>query len=460
MMMTDIPTADRGEATLAVVSGATALSLMVFTTPLTTLAPTVAALNIGPAGQAWLLSAMPLGAATGLLAAGALGDNNGRRRVFLWGLVLMALASAMAAMAVSGGMLILARVLQGLGAAAVMACGLGLLGAAYRDQAALTRATTIWGASLGAGVAAGPIFAALAASLGGWPMAYWGTAALAALLLMAGRSSLPATHAARPQPLDWRGTALLMVGLALLMSGLTEMRMGWARPLTLALIGGGIVTLIAFAWAEKRHPNPILDLRLFRDPGFVAATVAAFASGAGVLALMTLVPTLMSRAMGHSALIGALVLCAWSATSVFAALGARWLPGWLAPKWLLVAGLAACAAAQAMLLDLAADSPVIRLLPGLFLAGAANGILNAALGRQSVATVPPARAAMGSGANNTARYVGSAIGITFGAVLLAHGAETGGIPGLLDSWNITVALTAALSLLGAVIVAALPERRP
>lgn len=76
----------------------------------------------------------------------------------------------------------------------------------------------------------------------------------------------------------------------------------------------------------------------------------------------------------------------------------------------------------------------------------------AALGRQAVATVPPEQAAMGSGANNTARYLGSAIGITIAAILIAHGADTGGTDGLLAGWNEAVAVTAAFSVLGAVIV--------
>lgn len=455
MFTSEISTSSRSDATLLIVSGATALSLMIFTTPLTTLEQTAAALDFGPAAQAWLLSAMPLGAATGLLGAGALGDNNGRRTVFLWGLAIMAAASAMAALSISPLMLILARIFQGLGAAAVMACGLGLLSAAYSEQRALARATAIWGASLGAGVAIGPIFAALATDMGGWPMAYWGTGILAAALLLAGRSALPAAETARRRQIDWLGTALLMAGLALLMSGLTEMRLGWARPTVLLLIAGGVIAILAFSYTERRHPDPILDPALFRSPGFVAASVAAFASGAGVLALMSLVPTLMSRAMGHTALTAALTLCAWSATSVMSAFGARWLPDWVTPKWLLVAGLTICAIAQLMLLGIAPDDAVWRLIPGLFIAGAANGVLNAALGREAVATVPPDRAAMGSGANNTARYLGSAIGITLGAVLLAHGTENGGTAGLLEGWNMAVALTASLSLLGAVIVAAL-----
>lgn len=173
---------------------------------------------------------------------------------------------------------------------------------------------------------------------------------------------------------------------------------------------------------------------------------------------MTLVPTLLTRAMHVGPLIAAIVILAWSATSVVTALAARWLPHGLSPRRLLIGGLAGCAVAQLMLLGPAPDEALLRLLPGLFLAGAANGILNAALGRQAVASVPADRTAMGSGANNTACYLGSAIGITGAAVLIAHGADVGGMTGLLRGWAQAVLETAAFSILGALIVAVARER--
>ena len=98
----------------------------------------------------------------------------------------------------------------------------------------------------------------------------------------------------------------------------------------------------------------------------------------------------------------AVVLLAWSAATAVTAVGARWLP--VTPRKLLIGGLIGCAAGQLSVYGLHPDSSILRLLPGLLLAGAANGILNAALGHQAVASVPADRSAMGSGANNTARY--------------------------------------------------------
>nr|WP_255700012.1 MFS transporter [Jiella avicenniae] len=429
------------------------LVLVVFTVPLTTIEPTAAALAAGPGAQAWLLSAMPLGAATGLLSAGALGDDRGRRAVFLYGLAVMAAASVAGALAPTSLVLILARLVQGLGGAAVMACGLGLIGRAFPGGRARTRATAVWAASLGGGVAAGPILAALLTGLAGWTASYWADALASGLLLMLGRSMLPADEARRDRRVDWLGTALLMAGLAMVMSGLTEMRLGLARPSVVMLLVGGLALLIGFVLHEARGSDPLLDLRLFRSGGFVGATVAAFASGAGILALMSLVPVLLSRALGVDAVTAGIVLCAWSATSVVTALAGRWIPDTWSPRMLLVAGLAGCAIAQLLVYGPSAGGSILALLPGLFLAGAANGVLNAALGQQAVATVPADRTAMGSGANNTARYLGSAIGITIGAVLIAHGAEVGGPSGLIDGWDEAVMVTTGFSVLGAIVVA-------
>lgn len=445
-------------ATLAVVATATALVLIVFTTPLTTLGPTASALGASPGQEAWLLAAMPLGAATGLLGAGALGDSRGRRIVFLWGLAVMVAAAMVAAAAPTPLVVILARIAQGLGGAAVIACGLGLLGVVFPAGRPRARATGIWAAGLGAGVAIGPILAALFTLLGGWRAAYWSTGLLALALLVAGRLVVPRDDQITPRRVDWLGTVLLMAGLAMIMSSLTEMRLGMARPTVLLLLIGGVGVIVAFVIVERRHGDPIIDLGLFRHADFAGATFAAFASGAGVLAMMSLVPTFLTRMLDSSALTAAFVLCAWSATSVVTALGARWIPEALTPRLLLVAGLLACAVAQLLLFAPSADGSLLQVLPALFLAGAANGVLNAALGRQAVATVPQDRTAMGSGANNTARYLGSAIGITLGAILIAHGAEVNGPAGLLAGWNQTVLATAAFSVLGALVVAVARDR--
>ena len=444
--------------TLAVAAAGTLLVLVAFTTPLTTLASTAAGLGAGPGAQAWVLSAMNVGTAAGLLGSGAIGDDYGRRRTFFAGALVLAGSSVLGALTPNALVLVLARIVQGLGGAAVLACGLGLIGHAFPGGPARARATGVWGAALGAGVALGPILAAGLDSVGGWRVPYAVTALAAAALAVAGRALLSESRAARPRPVDAAGTLLIGLGLAALMAGLVEGRTGWNQLPVIALLALGLALVVAFVAVERRIAHPMLDLALLRRPDFLGATVAALAAGAGVLALMSLVPTVLERALDEGAVLAAVVLLAWSATSVVTALGARWLPERVSPRVLLVAGLVGCSAGQLALIGLTPESSIGRLLPGLLVAGAANGVLNAALGRQAVASVPAERAAMGSGANNTARYVGSGIGITIVTVLLTRSGAAPGAVGLLSGWNVAVLVTAGFSLLGALVVLLARER--
>jgi MFS family permease len=444
--------------TLAVGAAGTLLVLVAFTTPLTTLVSTAAGLGAGPGAQPWVLSSMNVGTAAGLLSSGAIGDDYGRRRTFLAETLLLAASSVLGALAPNALVLVLARILQGLGGAAMLACGLGLIGHAFPEGPGRVRATGVWGAALGAGVALGPILAAGLAALGGWRLAYGATAVAAAALAVAGRRLLSESRAATPRPVDVAGTLLIGLGLASFMAGLVEGRSGWNQLPVIALVALGLALVVAFVAVERRITYPMLDLALFGRPDFLGATVAALASGAGVLALMSLVPTVLERGLGEGAVLAAIVLLAWSATSVVSALGARRLPSWASPRTLLVAGLVGCAAGQLALVGLTPESSIGRLLPGLLVAGAANGILNAALGRQAVASVPADRSAMGSGANNTARYVGSGIGITIVTVLLTRSGAAPGAAGLLSGWNVAVLLTVGFSLVGALVVLLARER--
>ncbi|WP_238009122.1 MFS transporter [Dactylosporangium sp. AC04546] len=435
--------------TLAVAAAGTALVLVAFTAPLATLPATAAAVHAGPGGQAWILSGMSVGCAAGLLGAGALGDDHGRRRTLLAGVLLLAAASLLGAAAPDALVLIVARILQGLGGAAILACSLGLIGHVYPDGPQRARATGIWGAALGAGVAAGPFLALGLQAVGGWRVLYVATALAALLLCVAGRVWLPASPPARRRPVDVAGTVLLGLGLAVVLAGLVQGRTGWTGPLTLGLFTAGLLLVAGFVVVEHRRADAMFDLTLLGRRDFTAALVAALAAGAGVLSLASFTPIIVERGLGGSALAGVAAMLAWSGLSALTPLAAGRLSRWITPRGQLVAGLLGCAAGQLALMGLHPHSPVARLLPGLLLAGAANGVLNAALGRQAVSSVPADRTAMGSGANNTARYLGSAIGLALVTVLISHGTTP---PAVLAGWNHAVLATAACSLAGALIV--------
>lgn len=439
----------RRDPTLLTAGAATLLVLVVFCTMITTIAPTARSLNAGLSGQTWALGAISLGLAGTLLTAGALGDAIGRRRVFVAAAAALAAASALAAAAPTMPVFVVARVLQGAAGAGLMATGLGMIGSAYPDGAARTRATGVWAGMLGGGILLGPLIGALGELAAGWRSVHVVEAVAAAGLVVAGRR-LPESRAAGATPrLDLPGAAVFLVAMTCLMGGLVAGRTDWTAALTLALFAGAALAIVTFAAVETRRPEPMLALALARGPVFVVASVGAAVTGLTTIALMTYAPLMLQRDLGHTALAAAAIIAVWSLTSMLVAMQARRLPERIDARHRLVAGLLLTAAGLAGLASLQPGDSWWGLAPGLFVLGVGSGVANAAVARLAVAAVPPARAALGSGANNTARYLGSGVGVAAVVVIVTAGGT--GTADLLDGWNLAVVAGAGLNVAGAAL---------
>ncbi|MGW2559111.1 MFS transporter [Streptomyces sp. NPDC001514] len=429
-------------ATLAVTSAATAVALMNYTAPMLTLPDMAAAFGTPPSAQAWLLNGTPLGLAALLLVAGALADDYGRRRVFLAGTLALAVTTGIGAFADSTLTFTVARIAQGAASAAILASSLGLLVHVFPAGTARIRATGVWGAFVSAGIAAGPL---LAGALGtvDWRLVY-GVLALAALatgaLAFRTLAESRAPHAGRP---DLPGALTLGLALTALLTALTLGRDGWLRAPVGLLAAASVVLLAVFVLVERRSTDPMIDLGLFRRPLFLSASSGALFTGLAVIGLFSYLPTMLQQATRISPLGAAWLFLLWSGTAFLVALQAKRLPGRVTARHQLALGFVLSAAG--VLAMLGAVSPAGgwgRLLPGLAVAGVGSGLLNAALPRLSVESVPPERAAMGSGANNTARYIGSSAGVALTIAVASAGT------------NAALTVSAGLSLLGAVAVLA------
>ncbi|RKT88388.1 Major Facilitator Superfamily protein [Saccharopolyspora antimicrobica] len=447
-------------ATLAISCAATLLVLVNFTAPVSTVQIIGAELTAGASGQTWMLSSISVGLAAFLLVTGSLADAFGRKRIFVVGGALLGLASAMCAMAPTALVFVLARVFQGGASAALLATGLGLLGHVFPPGPERARATGLWGAMVGGGITVGPVFSALLIKVAGWPLAYWIIAVLSSLVAVWAARSLGESRGERPRKLDLAGVVTLGGALSFLVAALTEGRGGWTRPHVLAFLAAALVLLVAFVRAERKAAEPMLDLGLLKRPAFLAATVGALVTGAAVIGFMTYVPIAAQQVLGLSPLASAVLLGAWSGVSFVAAPQARRLTGRIEARDQIAAGLALCGIGQLTLIGIGTQSAWWQLVPGLVLAGAGSGIANAALAGLAVQSVPPNQVAMGSGANNTARYLGSSVGIALIAAVLAM-APSGGGPAEDFATGMTCAaiVSAVLSILGAVVVASLRERR-
>ncbi|MGW3555903.1 MFS transporter [Streptomyces sp. NPDC000963] len=443
---------------------------MNYTAPMPTLPAVAAAFGTPPSAQAWLLNGTPLGLAALLLLAGGLADAYGRRRVFLLGTLALGLTTALGALAGSTAAFTAARIAQGAASAAVLAGSLGLLAHAYPAGRDRIRATGVWGASVSGGIALGPLLAG-ALGLADWRLAYGALGAGALVTAAAGARWLPGPTAAvvgarwlpgaaaarggtgtpgpdmaatprpdvggTPRP-DMAGALTLGLALAALLTALTLGREGWLRPrVGLLLLASAALTAL-FAVVETRRKNPMIDLALLRRPAFLASTLGALFTGLAVIGLFSVVPTLLQAGTGMSPLDTAWLFLLWSGTAFVTALQTRRLATRLSAAHQLTLGFALSAAGVLTFLGSLEDhAGAWRLLPGLLVAGVGSGLLNAALPRLAVDSVPPERAAMGSGANNTARYIGSSAGVALTLALTTAGPDA------------ALAASAALALTGA-----------
>jgi MFS family permease len=440
----------REAPTLALACAATAVALTVFTLPFSTLLTLAQTLHADANERTWILSACSVGLGAGLLVSGALADKLGRRTVFASGAALQALFLFGGAAFSNPVLFIVARVGQGLGAAALTATSLGLIAQVTPPGPRRARAVGLWGASLGSGIIAGPLIAALLAPAAGWRSPYLLVGLLSVGLAVFSRvlPRNPYNPAASGGNIDYVAAAALIAGPSALLAGLILGRGGWTQPAAIGLLVAGVLILMGFVFHERHTKFPLIDLRLFSNPEFVTVTGAAFAAGFGVISLASYTPTLVDEAMHGSALSGSLPLIIWSGVSVAVALLARHLHGRVSPNAQLSAGLVVIGAGLITLIPLHAGDTVLRLAPGFLIAGIGTGLLNAALGAQAVATVPPNHASMGSGVNNTARYLGSALGVA----VVTSTINSSTPQSQLHSWTTPVVISAVVSILAGIAI--------
>ncbi|MQY08469.1 MFS transporter [Actinomadura macrotermitis] len=441
-------------AVLGLTGAATLIALMNYTAPMAVLADTAASLHAGATARIWLMSSISLGLAAALLAVGSLADDHGRRRVFLLGGLLLAASSAACAVAPGAGVFVAGRIVQGAASAALLATGLGILGTAYTG-AERVRATGVWGAMLGLGIALGPI-ASAAFAVADWRLWYWATAAASLALTAASARALPESRAAVRRGLDLPGTLTMAGGVTALLTAVTLGRTGWTRPAVLVSLAIAAVLLAAFPLVEARRRAPMLEPGLFRRPAFLLSVTGALVTGLGIIGVMSYLVTVLDVALGMTPLTAALLFAVWSGLSFLVALQARRLPTRFAAGRLLAVALLVNAAGELALLGLAPGTHWWRLLPGLVVAGIGSGLGNAMLARVAVESVPPERASMGSGANNTARYIGASLGVA-GAIAIASSGGTS-TTAVLHGTNAAMLASAVVCALGALLAAVLDGR--
>ena len=257
--------------------GLTAISLGFL---MITLDATIVNVALGPIGNdlggavstaQWIINGYTLAFAALLLTAGALADRLGLRTGFLAGLAVFAVGSAACAGATSLAELIVARVVQGAGAAALMPCSLALIAHTFPDPRDRRRALGVWGGASGVGLAAGPVLGGVITAALGWRAIFLVNVPIAAVAAQLLRRHVAETQRHR-HPLDLPGQIISTVGLAALTGGfIIAGSKGWDASLTLGLLAAGIASTAGFALVERTVAHPMIDPALCRERTFSIA---------------------------------------------------------------------------------------------------------------------------------------------------------------------------------------------
>jgi EmrB/QacA subfamily drug resistance transporter len=367
----------------------------------------------------WVIDAYSLTLAAFLLTAGTVSDRIGRRSVFVAGLAVFTIASALCGLAGSPLMLNLARAIQGVGGALMFATSLALLASAYHGAERGT-AIGIWGATIGGAVAVGPLIGGVLTDWISWEAIFYvnvpiGIYAIALTMRRVEESRDPQAGGA-----DWIGTVTFSAALFLLVFGLIRGNAeDWGGSVIACLIGAAVL-LIAFVVAERRVAHPMFDLSLFRNRSFDGASIAAFVLSAAMFAMFLYLTLWVQNVLGFSALEAGLRFLPITMVSFAIAPVSGKLSERYGVRWFLTFGLLAVAIGLFLMRGVEPGDDWTALLAGFLIAGGGIGMTNPALATAAIGVVEPRRAGMASGINSTFRQVGVATGIAAWGALFQH----------------------------------------
>ncbi len=412
----------------------------------------------------WVVNAYTVTFAGFLLLGGRAADLLGRRRVFVAGLALFALASLAGGFANSQGLLIAARAVQGLGGAVIAPASLSILTTTFAEGAARNRAVGIWGAMGGAGGAAGVLLGGILTDVLSWRWILFINVPIGLLAAVAAqRLLLESRNTARAQEFDVRGALTATIGLSLLVLGIVRTdQTGWGDTSTLLLIAAGIALLGVFLLIEGRVArSPLMPLRIYRSRTLSAANVIVLLVGGASFGMWFFMSLYLQQVHGYSPIRAGLAFLPMTLCIVAGSTIASRLVGRLGAKPILIAGMTSLTVGLFWFTDISVHGTYVgaMLFPSLLTAlGIGLAFVPATI--SAVAGVAPHEAGLASGLVNTARLFGGALGLAILAAIATsrttsdlHHAGVTAHAALVSGFQLAFLVSGALALVGALVVA-------
>ncbi|MFI6460789.1 MFS transporter [Streptomyces sp. NPDC050528] len=366
----------------------------------------------------WVVDGYALALAALLLGVGAAADILGRRRVHVVGVVLFAVASLSCGLAGGPGALVAARVVQGVGAAAMLATTLPLLASVYQGRQRSV-ALGVWGAVSGGAAAVGPVLGGVLTEGPGWRWIFFVNLPVSVAAVWLTLRVVPESRGPRGMRIDWLGT----VAFAGFAGGVTYAVVragedGWGASVTLGSFAVAGLALVCFVLVERRVAHPLLDLSLLRKPAFVGVMAGALAFNGVAFGGMPYLSIWLQTVLGMSPVRGGLTLLPLTGAAVVVSVLAGKLLHGVPARLTIGGGLLLIGTGCFCQAVLGAGSDWTTLVPGLVLVGIGTGLVAPGIAGAALAAVPAERAGMAGGAVNTVRQLGYALGVAVSGTVL------------------------------------------
>ncbi len=373
----------------------------------------------------WVVLAFIL-VSTGLsLTLGRIGDVYGRKRIYVGGFALFTAASGLAAISGSLPELLGARVVQGIGASMLFANGAAIITATFPAQQR-GQALGIMVATVGAGVATGPILGGVLVDVLDWRAIFWTRLPFGVIgSFLVWRYLIDTAPEKRPQGLDLPGAFVLFGMLFSLVLAVNRGdAWGWSSGTIIALFVVGAALVALFIWLERRTPSPVVALDLFRIRAFSGAIISAVLQFIGLATVIVLMPFFLVEARGFSTLEAGAIMAAFPLAILVVSPIAGWLADRMDPRYLTTIGLMTVTGALLFMATISVGTPVAGIVARLIVMGVGSAVFSSPNTLSIMGSVPTERLGTASASQTTARTMGQAIGIAVaGALFTAQAAS-------------------------------------
>jgi EmrB/QacA subfamily drug resistance transporter len=415
------------------------------------------ALHFSEQSLPWVVNAYVLTFGGFLLLGGRTADLLGRRRVFMTGLAVVAVASLAAGFASTEGQLIAARAAQGLGAAIVSPSALSIVTTIFRDGSERNKALGVWGAVAGSGGAAGVLLGGVLTDGLGWEWVLWVNVPVSLIALALTPGLIPESReGAERRAFDIAGAASVTAGLSLLTYTVLDANdAGWGSAKTLGLGALALALLAAFVAIELRSAKPLVPFSIFRKRTLTGANVVGLLVGGSLFSMFFFISLYMQQVLGYSAIHAGLSYLPLALTIMASAAGGSELVTRFGYKPVLAAGLAFIVVGLLWFSRVSVGGGFLTDILGPSLCAAVGlGFAFVTTTIAAVSGVEERQSGLASGLINTSQQIGGALGLAvLSAAAIARTEAAGGAPlnALNDGFQVAFLGGAAIAALGLVL---------